>query len=59
MTKVKLDYRQLISHYAMTTSGLIDLQVFTAKLQDAEKTVLQGVTGRFRQLHNALSLFLH
>lgn len=57
MTKVKLDYRQLISHYAMTTSRLIDLHVFTATLQDAEKTILQGVTGRFRQLHNARSLF--
>lgn len=41
-------------HYAMTTSTLVDLQVSTATSQDAEKTILQGVTGRFRQLHVAL-----
>lgn len=40
MTKVRLDYRQLILHDAMTTSTLVVLQVFTAKLQDAEKTIL-------------------
>lgn len=52
--KIGLPSVNITLHYAMTTSTLVDLQVFTAKLQDAEKTVLQGVTGRFRQLHIAL-----
>lgn len=32
MTKVKLDYRPLILHYAMTTSTLVDLHVFAAEM---------------------------
>lgn len=74
MTKVRLDYCQLILtlHYAMTTSRLIDLQLFFCffffhcesckMLKDNFTSVAShtvGVTGRFRQLHIALldSLF--
>lgn len=51
-SKIGLLSVNITLHYAMT-STLVDLQVFAAKLQDAEKTILQGVTGRFRQLHIA------
>lgn len=41
-------------HDAMRTRGLIDLQVFTAKFKMLKTQILQGVTGRFKQLHAAV-----
>lgn len=55
MTKSKIELASvnITLRYAVTTSTLVDSRVIAAKLQDAEKTIVQGVTGRFRQLHIA------
>lgn len=57
-SKIGLPSVNITVHYAMTTSRLIDLQVFTEKLQDAERQIYKreiiGVTGKFRQLHIGL-----